>query len=71
MAAFFNIHARRARTMRVRPHVPPVEALTPSNAASYHLARPRLVAQWRVGPDNRIARIWLSEESAALKNPPD
>ena len=71
MAAIVNFHARRARTMPARPHVPPVEALTLSNAASYHLTRPRLVAQWRIGPDARITRIWLSEESAALRNPPD
>jgi hypothetical protein len=71
MAALLNIYRRRAFPVLARTYVPRVRALTALKLAVCYRTRPKLVLQWRVGSDGRPTGSWVSEASAALKNPDD
>ena len=71
MAALLNVYGRLAFPVLYRPYVPPVRARTALKLAVCQRTRPKLVLQWRVGSDGRPTGSWLSEASAALKNPDD
>lgn len=69
MAAFLNAYARQASRMPAGISTP--VAMRPVAHFASHLTRPKLIMQWRVGPDGRLSLTWLSEEAAAFGNPHD
>jgi hypothetical protein len=71
MAALLKTDVRRASPSPVRPYVRLAPARPALRLAARDRARSRLFIRWTVGLDGRPTGGWLSEASAALKNPDD
>jgi hypothetical protein len=71
MAALFKTDVRRVSPLPVRPCVRLARARPALGLAARDRARPKLFMRWTIALDDRPTGGWLSEASAALKNPDD
>jgi hypothetical protein len=69
MAALLFAYVRRAFLRLARADGPPVKVRTVAKPGACHLSRP--IIRLRVRSGGRLTAIWLSEESSAVRNPPD